>query len=136
MKRRYQLLIHFFMTLCVLGGGFLAAFLIARETGKFSHELAWAVVGGTLGGEAIFLVMAWWHKRKNGQIPVVDERSLLVLKNYFLITLYIVLVGSSALLLILYFLGVKSIETGAIIAYMAVLISFIMLGAILTKRFA
>ncbi|WP_112182426.1 hypothetical protein [Paraliobacillus zengyii] len=89
---------------------------------------------GTIGGFGIVFLQSYYRKKKHGNVPTVDERSLLLFKRYFLLVLYIVLFGSSALLLILFAIGVKTIEIEILIVYMMFLFIFIELGAFITKR--
>jgi hypothetical protein len=133
-KKSYQMMIYVFMIGCILVGGLLGIYLIGREEGYFDFELAQAVVVGVAGGSFLAFLGSLWHKKRQGKIPKYDERSFELLKRYLLVTYYFVMIGSAALLLVLFFMGVDTIETGALIAYMAVLFMVIALGALVTKR--
>lgn len=134
MKKRYQIMIYVFIIGCILVGGLLGIYLIGREEGYFDFELVQAVVVGVGGGMILAFLGSLWHKKRHGKIPKYDERSFELLKRYLLASYYFVMIGSAALLLVLFFMGVDTIETGALIAYMAVLIMVIGLGALVTKR--
>ena len=134
MKKRYEILIYVFIIGCVLVGGLLGIYLIGRETGYFDFELAQSVVFGVAIGSVVTFLSSLWHKKRHGKIPKYDERSFELLKGYLLASYYIVMIGSAGLLLVLFFMGVDTIETGAIAAYMAVLVMVIILGALVTNR--
>lgn len=76
-----------------------------------------------------------WRKKRNDNIPAADERTLLVMKNYFLYVLYFVFILSGIILLALFFLGVKSIAIGAIAAYISFLVVVIGVGALVASKF-
>ena len=56
------------------------------------------------------------------------------MQRYLMIVLYVVLIGSGAVLLILYAMGVHFIETGMLIVCMMGLYMLIGFGALVTKR--
>ncbi|MBU3113648.1 hypothetical protein [Clostridium lacusfryxellense] len=74
------------------------------------------------------------NKRKNGNVPDIDERTVLNLKSYLMIVLYVVLIGSGAIVLVLYSMGVRSIETGMIAVYLIAIYLLIGVGDIVTKH--
>lgn len=65
----------------------------------------------------------------------MDERTLLIITRYLLIVLYVVLIGSGGILLVLYVIGVRTIETEMLIIYMTILYILIGIGAVVVKRF-
>ncbi|MCM3764982.1 hypothetical protein [Neobacillus niacini] len=134
MKTRYQMMIYVFIIGMIIIGGLLGVYLIGKEEGEFSFGLAAAVIVGSFGGFMISFLYSKWRKKRNGNIPEVDERSLLLMKRYLLIVLYVVLIGSGALLLVLYAIGVHTIETGMLIVYMMLLYMLIGIGAVVVKR--
>lgn len=119
---------------CMIIGGFLGVYIIGKETGEYNYEIAIAIIVGTILGPFIYLLFSRWNKKRNGNIPDVDERSVLLMKSYLMVVLYAVLFGSGAILLILYSMGVHFIETGWLIVYMMGLYMLIGLGAIITKQ--
>lgn len=134
MKKKYEGIIYIFVFGMMIIGGLLGVYLIGREEGEYSFELASAVIGGSLVGILSTFLFSKWRKKRKGNVPEVDERSILLMKRYFLIVLYFVLVGSSAILIVLYARGVQTIETGMLIVYMMVLYMIIGLGAVVVKR--
>lgn len=137
MKKRYKILIFAFLIICVQFGGFLGLYLLEKggqEIPISLPEIISSSLIGTIGGLGIFFFLSYYRKKKHGNIPTLDERTLLLFKRYFLLVLYIVLFGSSALLLILFALGVKTIEIEVLIVYMMFLFILIGLGALITKQ--
>jgi hypothetical protein len=92
------------------------------------------IIGGILLGAIVPLLFLLWRKKKSKLIPAIDERNLLLFKRYLLGAFYVVMIGSSALLITLYGIGIETIETGMIIVYMAILYILIIIGAMVTKR--
>ncbi len=134
MKKRSEVMIYVILVAMIIIGGFFGVYLIGREEGIFSLELALAIVGGSVGGLIIRFLYSKWHKKRNGNIPEVDERTLLLMKRYLLIVLYFVLIGSSALLLVLYAMDIRTIQTEMAIVYMTGLFVLIGIGTAIVKR--
>ncbi len=133
-NRKLQITIFSVVVGCMIIGGFLGAYIIGKETGEYNYEMGTSIIVGTAFGLFIYLMLSKWNKKRNGNVPDVDERSVLLLKRYFMGVLYVVLFGSGAFLIILYSAGVHLIETGLLIVYMMGLYLLIGLGAIITKR--
>ncbi|MBO0960887.1 hypothetical protein J1P26_14380 [Neobacillus sp. MM2021_6] len=128
------ILIWAFIIGCAWIGGFLGIYISGKETGEFSYDSAIPMAVGTILGIIIYLFFSKWNKKRNGNVPEFDERSLILMKRYFLIVLYVVLFGSGAALLILYSMGVYLIETGMLIVCLMFLYIIIGVGAFITKR--
>lgn len=123
-----------FMFVCILLGGFLGMYLIGKETGESPFDLAIPIIGGTVGGFLIYFIIYSWNKKRTGNVPDFDERSVKLMTRYFMFVLYVVLFGSGAGLIILYSLGVQFIETGMLIICLMGLYILIGFGVIVTKR--
>ncbi|MEI4770691.1 hypothetical protein WAX74_13730 [Psychrobacillus sp. FJAT-51614] len=134
MKKRYEVIIYGVVMGCMFIGGLLGVYMIGQKEGAFSFDLLIPIIVGIVGGFIIFLLISKWRKKRNGNVPEVDERTLLLMKKYFSIALYVVLFGSGALLLILFAMGVETIETGMLIVYMMVVYFLIGIGAFVTKQ--
>lgn len=137
MKKRYQILIYAFLIICVQFGGFLGLYLAEKGGQDIPLSLSKIISSsliGTIVGFGVLFLLSYYHKKKHGNVPAIDERTLLLFKRYFLLVLYIVLFGSSALLLILFAIGVKTIEIEILIVYMMFLFILIGLGAFITKK--
>jgi hypothetical protein len=119
----------------IIIGGLLGVYLIGRETGEFDFDLVLAILVGTLLGFFIYLLFSKWNKKRRGNIPEIDERSIKIIQRYFIVVLYVILIGSGACLLFLFATGVQYIETGMLIFCMAILYIVIGVGAVVVKRF-
>ena len=133
MKKRYEVIIYAVVIGCMFIGGLLGVYLVGKEDGTFSFDLLIPITVGIAGGFIIFILISKWRQKRNGKMPDVDERTLLLMKKYFSIALYVVLLGSGALLLILFAMGVETIETGMLIVYMMVVYFLIGIGVFVTK---
>ncbi|MBP3950255.1 hypothetical protein [Bacillus suaedae] len=133
-NRKFQIIIWSVVIGCMIIGGFLGVYIVGKETGEYNYDIAIAIIVGTLLGFFVYLLIAKWNKKRNGNVPSVDERSVLLMKNYLMVVLYVVLFGSGAVLLILFSMGVHFIETGWLIVYMMGLYMLIGVGVIITKQ--
>ncbi|MBU3217250.1 hypothetical protein LL033_25100 (plasmid) [Clostridium estertheticum] len=128
-KKKLQIFGWVFIMFCMMIGGFWGIYI----GGNDPIEYVMPIIGGLALGSVVTLILYKWNKKRNGNVPDVDERTLLLLRRYLMIVLYGVLFGSGAILLVLYSMGVHSIETGMLIVYMMVLYILIGVGAIITK---
>ena len=120
---------------CFLLGGLLGIYVIGKDTGVYDYDLILPICVGTFGGFVIFLALSKLKQKRNGNVPDFDERSMKVMQKYFLITFYVILVGSGAALVIVYAMGIKTIETGLLIVCLMVLYILLGLGSLIAKRF-
>ncbi|TQR21630.1 hypothetical protein [Psychrobacillus vulpis] len=134
MKKRTEIIIYAVVVGSIIIGGLLGIYIIGSEDGTYNFELFLPIVIGALGGFMVFLFLSKWRQKRNGNVPEVDERTITLMKKYFSISLYIVLFGSGALLLVLFAMGVESIETGMLIVYMMIIYFFVGIGAFVTKQ--
>lgn len=131
MKKQKLLIVSWaVITICIIFGGSLGLYIFGEDPSKYAIE----IIGGTILGTVITLLLGKWNKKRNGNIPDIDERTLILMKRYLMIVLYFVLFGSAAILLILYSMGVHTIETGMLIVYLGGLYILIGFGAIITKH--
>lgn len=119
-----------FITACSMFGGFLGLYIYGVDT----SEYAFAIIGGPILGIFTYLLISKWNKKRNGKVPDIDERTLILMQRYLMVVLYVVLFGSAAALLILYAMGVHSIETVMLIVYMGGLFIVIGIGFLITKH--
>ena len=133
-NRKLQITIWSVVIGCMIIGGFLGVYIIGKKTGEYNYEIVIAIIVGTVLGFIIYLLFSKWNKKRNGNVPDVDERSVLLMKSYLMGVLYVVLFVSGAVLLILYSMGVHFIETGLLIVCLMGLYMLIGLGAIITKQ--
>ena len=135
-KQKLQTVVWAFIIGCILIGGYLGVYIFGKEAGEYNYYSAIALTVGAVLGVVIYSLIFNWNKNKsgNGNVPDVDERTVILMKRYFMIVLYVVLFGSAAALLVLYAMGVHSIETGMLMVYLMVLFMLIGLGTIVTKH--
>ncbi|MET1249273.1 hypothetical protein ABWW58_10830 [Sporolactobacillus sp. STCC-11] len=130
-KKRLERLTMGIILLGMIIGG-LIGLRIAGVTINFS--IAAAIIGAPLIGFLISYSLSKWRKKRIGTIPEADERTLLMLKRYFLGVLYFVLFGSGAALLVLYAMGIQTIETGMLIVCMMILYLVIGIGTLIAAK--
>ncbi|WP_078394153.1 hypothetical protein [Shouchella patagoniensis] len=133
MKKKYAFLIYAFFILCAFTGSSIGVYFVREEYDLNFGVIITAIIA-TIIGSLIPILLSKWKKKRKGNIPEMDERVLLLLKKYFLIAFYFVMIGSSFLLIVLFGMGVEMIETGMIIAYMAILYVLIGVGAFVVKH--
>ncbi|WP_332634880.1 hypothetical protein [Halalkalibacter flavus] len=133
-NRTLFILVMIFIVGCILFGGFLGIYIIGDETGGYNYDLAIPMIVGTLSGILLYVLFSKWSKRRNGNVPDFDERSIILMKRYLMIVLYVLLIGSGATLLILYSMGVYLIETGMLIVCLMTFYIIIGVGAFITKQ--
>ncbi|NMH72403.1 hypothetical protein HF078_04895 [Bacillus sp. RO2] len=120
--------------ICMQIGGALGIYLIGKDEGVFDYSLLLSMFSGTLGGLILVLLFMYLRKKRKRKLPEFDERSLLLMKRYFLGALYVVLIGSGAVVVTLVFLGVETVEVGMLAVYLSILYVVVGMGALVTAR--
>ena len=115
-------------------GGFLGMYLIGNETGEYRYELVLPIVVGSVVAFLIFLVISKINKKRNGNVPDFDERSVKLIQKYFVTALYLILFGGAIALLIAYAMGVQYIETGLLMICLLGIFIVLGLGTLVVKR--
>ena len=133
--KRLQIIAWIVIIGCFLLGGLLGIYVIGKDTGVYDYDLILPICVGTFGGFTISVVLSKLKQKRNGNVPDFDERSMRVMQKYFLIAFYVILVGSGAALVIVYAMGIKTIETGLLIVCLMVLYILLGLGSLIAKRF-
>lgn len=94
-----------------------------------------ACIAGSVLGVGIALGTAKFREsRKRHNVPDVDERTWINIKNFYAFSLYISLFGSMLLVLVLFAIGVKTIEIGALSIYLLALFMLLVIGTLVVKR--
>lgn len=121
----------------ITGGANLLLFLL----GKMAHRpmrveaVDYLITNGSIiGGLMIGYLLIRWRVSRKEKAPIADERTINLLKNYFLIAIYIIFILSGILLLTLFFLGIESIEIGWIFVYLSMLILLTIIGGLIVSR--
>lgn len=128
--------ILFCCVLPIVGGNLFLYFLDRMPGYEFGATMFdyLSINGAMLTGMVVAYLFMRWRRNRKDKIPAVDERTLMVMKNYFLYVLYFVFILTGIILLVLFFLGVQSIEIGAIFAYISILIIIISAGALVATK--
>lgn len=112
----------------------LAKVVITKETGSFSIGTAINLIGTMLLGISFSYLISTRKKGRNRDIAEVDERTILILKNYFMWAFYLVMIGSGLFLIILYFMDIATIELGMLFVYQMFLFIIVAIGAFIVKK--
>ncbi|WP_433747403.1 hypothetical protein [Falsibacillus pallidus] len=94
-----------------------------------------AGLGGSVAGIGIVMGVGKFRQmRKTNNVPEVDERTWMNIKNFYAISLYVVLIGSMLLVCILFASGVRTIEVGALSIYLLMIFMLLGVGTVVVKR--
>ncbi|MEK3797284.1 hypothetical protein MHI18_03325 [Peribacillus sp. FSL H8-0477] len=132
--KKLQQIIWAVVIVSIILGVFLGIYIEGNATSEYRYDIAIPMVGGAILGFVIWLFFSKLNKKRNGNVPEVDERKVMLMQRYFMIVLYVILCGSGVALLTLYSMGVHFIETGMLIICMMGIYMMIGFGAIITKR--
>lgn len=133
-KKKWFWLAFVVILICMQIGGALGIYIIGREEGVFDYSLLLSMFQGTLGGLVVVLLFMFFRKKRKPKLPEFDERSMLLMKRYFLGALYVVFIGSAAIVVTLAFLGVETVEVGMLAVYLSILFIVVGMGALVTAR--
>jgi len=96
--------------------------------------VAAGITGSIFGVGIILGTIKFRESRKSNNVPEVDERTWINLKNFYALSLYIVLFGSMLLVCVLFAFGIKTIELGALSIYLLLLFMLLAIGTLVVKR--
>ncbi|MGG0655484.1 hypothetical protein [Rummeliibacillus pycnus] len=96
--------------------------------------VAAGITGSIIGVGIILGTIKFRESRKSNNVPEVDERTWINLKNFYALSLYIVLFGSMLLVCVLFAFGIKTIELGALSIYLLLLFMVLVIGTLVVKR--
>jgi LPXTG-motif cell wall-anchored protein len=133
--KKLQLFSFLYLAIIFIVGGVVVSYFLSQRGDLDFKTGVTSAVFGTLVGLIIAVITSLIYKKKNGNIPPIDERSLSIIKNYFLIVLYILLIGSGIALFTLFVVGVTTIETGALIVCLSAVYILVIIGAFVVKHF-
>lgn len=131
MKKRYELLVYIFITLCCFLGLWLGLKLIGEglPSGK---SLLVLILVGIACGIGLPMLVSWLRDRKRQ--PEMDERTVRMLKDYLLAATAGVWLLSGILLLVLFGIGYETIELGLIAIYGMGIVFLMTVGLFVVKR--
>lgn len=124
------------LAITIIGGTsiglYLAKLLLVPD---FPIGMMSAGIGGTVAGVGIVLgIEKLRQSRKTHNVPDVDERTWVNIKNFYGISLYFVLIGSMFLLCLLFAFGIRTIELGALSIYLLLIFMLLVVGTHIVKR--
>ena len=111
-------------------GAIFGVYFLGEETNGNNTEIVMGITTGALIVLAIYLL----RKKSKSNIPSTDERSIKIIQHYLVIVLYVLLFGSQAVLLILYFSGISIIKIDTLILCILGVFILIGIGATIVKR--
>ena len=92
------------------------------------------IIGSVVGVGIVFGTIKFRESRKKHNVPDVDERTWINIKNFYAISLYIVLFGSMLIVCLLFALGTETIELGALSIYLLILFFLLVIGTLVVRR--
>lgn len=92
------------------------------------------MIGSIVGVGIVLGTIKYREGRKKHNIPDLDERTWINIKNFYALSLYIVLFGSMLIVCILFALGTETIELGALSIYLLILFFILVIGTFVVKR--
>lgn len=92
------------------------------------------IIGSVVGVGIVLGTIKFRESRKKHNVPDVDERTWVNIKNFYAISLYIVLFGSMLIVCLLIALGTETIELGALSIYLLILFVLLVIGTLVVKR--
>lgn len=132
MKKRYELLIYVFITLCSFVGLGLGVELAGGQL-PLGSDLLFIILAGVIGGIGFPMLLSWF-KRKQRE-PDMDERTFRMMKDYLLGAFLVVSLLSGVLLLVLVGFGYNTVELGMIAVYGGSITILMTAGLFVVKRF-
>ncbi|MEH7352423.1 hypothetical protein V7150_02425 [Neobacillus drentensis] len=131
MKKKWPIILAI-TVVCSMSIGFYLVKLLVPDlpVGTVTAGISGSVLGvGIAIGTAKFR-----ESRKSHNVPDVDERTWINIKNFYAYSLYISLFGSMLLVCVLFALGVETIELGALSIYLLALFMLLVIGTLVVKR--
>lgn len=117
---------------CSMSVGFYLGSLIVPDLPV--GTAAAGIVGSIVSIGIVLGTIKFRDSRKSHNVPDVDERTWINIKNFYAFALYIVLFGSMLLVCILFALGIETIELGALSIYLFMLFMLLVIGTLVVKR--
>lgn len=132
MKKRYELLIYVFITLCCFAGLWLG-WELAGEQLPSGNGLLFIILAGVIGGIGLPMMLSWFKRKRRD--PDMDERTFRMMKDYLLAAFFVISFLSGSLLLVLIGVGCNTIELGWLAVYGGVIAFLMTAGLFVVKRF-
>lgn len=92
------------------------------------------ISGSVIGVGIVLGTIKFRESRKKHNVPDTDERTWVNIKNFYAVSLYIVLFGSMLIVCLLIALGTETIELGALSIYLLILFFILVIGTLVVRR--
>lgn len=92
------------------------------------------ISGSVIGVGIVLGTIKFRESRKKDNVPDTDERTWVNIKNFYAVSLYIVLFGSMLIVCLLIALGTETIELGALSIYLLILFFILVIGTLVVRR--
>lgn len=117
----------------IILGSQLGLYLFGKGSGSYDTGLILPNLIGSLIGCGGVCIFSFLKKRKNGNVPEFDERSIHIIKSISYNILFIALSITSVIVVVLYSIGVHTISTLAVASYLTLIYIIIGIGLLIAK---
>lgn len=114
----------------------MAKVMLEKETGEADIGSLLLIAGAMIVGVLISYLLSVRKQKRNGNIPEIDERTIFVMKNYFMWAFYFIFIGTGLITLMLYLMDVETVEVGLLFVYQMIIIILVAIGAGVAKKIA
>lgn len=114
----------------------LAKVMLEKETGEVDIGSLLLIAGAMIVGVLISYLLSVRKQKRNGNIPEIDERTIFVMKNYFMWAFYFIFIGTGLITFMLYLMDVETVEVGMLFVYQMIIIIVVSIGAGVAKKVA
>lgn len=134
-KKIANVLFLLWTSIFLLGGSALVNMFAKKEDLDLNYmEIFTSGLIGIVCGIIIAGLILFWYKKRKSRVPLLDERTWVVMRKYLLGVLYFIFVVSGVMVGVLYFSGIETISVGAIAIYICILFIITSIGAILVWK--
>ena len=114
----------------------MAKVMLEKETGEADIGSLLLIAGAMIVGVLISYLLSIRKQKRNGNIPEIDERTIFVMKNYFMWAFYFIFIGTGLITFMIYLMDVKTVEVGMLFVYEMVVMILVAIGAGVAKKIA
>lgn len=114
----------------------MAKVILEKETGEADIGSLLLIAGAMIVGVLISYLLSVRKQKGNGNIPEIDERTIFVMKNYFMWAFYFIFIGTGFITFMLFLMDVETVEVGMLFVYQMIIIILVAIGAGVAKKVA
>ena len=114
----------------------MAKVMLEKETGEADIGSLLLIAGAMIVGVLISYLLSVRQQRRNGNIPEIDERTIFVMKNYFMWAFYFIFIGTGLITFMLFLMDVETVEVGMLFVYQMIIVILVAIGAGVAKKVA